>query len=129
MHAISKIIQAPGILAASCGQRGSQEFVFAKDVPQEDRDRLQGMINHLCEALEASPLRQEDEIKAVLSGETVMVRRNADMHVGVVVTKGHPVVKSLQRMVRKAFRDLDAPLKPSTGGPREIHGLPLVRPR
>jgi hypothetical protein len=111
MHVIRKLIDTPGILAACGGHAGAFDFAFSDSIPEVDKDRWQGVFGHLRECLEAAP-SGHDEIKLVLDHQSIVLRRNGGIYVGVAVEKGHVIVKSMQRMVRAAFKKMGAPLTP-----------------
>lgn len=107
MQVIDKFIENDGILAACAGQRGVLEFAYPSTTVTADRERWGAMFAHLITLLDLIP---DDEIKVVVNEHTLVFRRQDVTYVGVVVIKGHPVVKSVQRMVRALFRKLGSPV-------------------
>ncbi len=49
--------------------------------------------------------KDQDSLRISIGGHVVVLMRNEVATVAVVVVKGHPVVKSVVRMVRKRLRD------------------------
>jgi len=110
MKQINRLINAHGILGASVGGREQQNFGFSAEVSETDRARWKALIGRMAEAIDASPIK-DDEIRVVLAGETVVLRRNDGVYVGIVVVKGHPVVKSMKRMIRSTLKQMGAPIR------------------
>ena len=108
MQVINKFIEKDGILAACAGQQGALEFSFSSSTVAPDREKWKGMFAQLISVLNAAP--ESDEVKAITGELSLVFRRSGDTYVGVVVIKGHPVVKSVQRMVRAGFRKLGSPV-------------------
>ena len=102
---VDRLIEAPGILAASKTQNGST--VVKADATTDVR-RWQPLLATAEQILTVS---REDEAKIALSNASVVVMRSGDITIGLVVVKSHPVVKSLKRMVRRAFKRLGSPTK------------------
>ena len=102
MSRLDKLVQAPGILAASAGTLTSLEYRFSDEAVPVDFERWRQLFSGLAKLLTLRP--DDDEARLVLGDYTLLLRFSEGMYVGVVARKGHPVVKSMQRMVRSAFR-------------------------
>ena len=105
---LTKFLQTHGITIVCCGEKGSMNFGFDGAVKEPDRERFKKIFTTMAALLELMP--SEEELKITLRTESLLLRKNAELYVGVVAVKGHPIVKSIQRMVRQAFRKLGAPL-------------------
>lgn len=102
MSRLDKLVQAPGILAASAGNLTSLEYRFSDETDPVNFDRWRQLFAGLAKLLTLRP--DDDEARLVLGDCTLLLRFSNGIYVGVVARKGHPVVKSMQRMVRSAFR-------------------------
>lgn len=104
MSRLDEIVQAPGILAVTAGKLDSFEYRFSEGAMPADYDRWRQLFAGLARVM----LMQSDvnEARLVLQDYTLLLRYSEDVIVGVVALKGHPVVKSMQRMVRSTFRHL-----------------------
>ena len=107
MSALSKLIDAPGLFASCGGPQKALDFAFASDIPDVDRDLWRAVFTNLVSILEMSG---DEEMRLTMGKKSVLIRRSTDTYVGVVAQKGHPVVKSLQRMIRKSFKHFGAPV-------------------
>jgi hypothetical protein len=94
---VDRIVDAPGILAA-CQIEGGDMVVR---VPEGSPSRWSPLLEAGRQVLEAS---MSDEVKIALESQTVVLMRSGEVVLGVVVIKSHPVVKSLKRMLRRAFK-------------------------
>lgn len=112
---LQKLIDTPGLSASCGGQKSALDFAFSDEIVGPDRDQWRGIFLNLVKILDLAS--DQEEVKLVVGPHSVVVRRNQDTYVGVVAQKGHPVVKSLQRMVRRAFKHLGAPMHPSRPRP------------
>lgn len=111
MEVINKFANVEGIVAAAGGERGALVFAFSSYVSDEGRARWKDVFNNLVGVIDL--VGDEDEIRLVLKEHTLLLRRGGDVYVAAVVTKGHPVVKSLQRMVRKSIKKLGGRVDPA----------------
>lgn len=123
MAVLSKFIQADGIEAACGGPRSALDYAFDSTLGEEERQVYRQIFEKMIELLDLIP--QQDELKITLDNQSLLLRQNGDVFVAVVAKKGHSVVKSLQRMVRRTFKVLGAPIdkKPEKSSPP-----PLVPP-
>lgn len=96
---IQKITDTPGIVAILRSKSGSDEFSQPTVTDNKEWKQILG------DAMRLLSLSGEDEVKVTLDKHTVVVQRSGDIVLGVVVVKSHPVVKSLKRMIRRAFRE------------------------
>lgn len=110
---IQKMTAAPGILAACCREGDEVVLDFARSrlpLSGEDRARWSALIdaarNLLTVAMAADARPGVNEIRLVLDHHTVLVHAEGSLTIAVVFLKGDSVVKSLPRMVRKAFRNI-----------------------
>lgn len=92
-----KLIDAPGIVAAAKHQAGQTEL----RVSEGDARQWAPLLEAARQVLVASGT---DEVKISLDRHTVVLLRSGAVVLGVVVVKSHPVVKSLKRMLRRAFK-------------------------
>jgi hypothetical protein len=106
MSVLNKFTEADGIEAACGGTRNALDFSFTVGSPDEVRRRYKEIFIKMVEILEIE--EGQNEFKATLDAKSLLLRRSGTTYVGVIAIKGHPVVKSLQRMVRKTFRKLGA---------------------
>jgi len=107
---LTKLIEADGITAACGGERGAFEFGFSSAVLPTERDQIKEIFAAMLRLLDTLPEGQE-ELKITLATQSLLLRQSRGTYVGVVAVKGHPVIKSLQRTVRRAFAKLGAPLR------------------
>ncbi len=63
-----------------------------------------------------------NEITVQLKNHTVFIIKSGEAYIGVVTRKADPIMKSLKRMVRVAFRRLGAPV------PHPISRGPTIKP-
>jgi len=124
MEVINRFSNVDGIVAAAGGERSALVFSFHKHSSDVDRARWKDLFNHLVEMLDAEP--DEDEMRLVLERATLLLRRGGKVYVGAVVEKGHPAVKSLQRMVRRALKSLGAPTVRTDPRPPERAVAPSI---
>lgn len=108
MEVINKFADVDGIVAAAGGEKSALVFAFSSHVSDDERARWRDVFNNLVGVLDL--VESEDEVRFVLKEHTLLLRRGGDVYVGAVVTKGHPVVKSLQRMVRRSLQRMGAPV-------------------
>jgi hypothetical protein len=95
-----KLIEAPGIVAAAKHQAGQTEL----RVSEGDAQQWALLLEAARQVLDAS---STDEVKITLDQHTVVLLRSGVVVLGVVVVKPHPVVKSLKRMLRRAFKRME----------------------
>jgi len=98
---IEHLVSAPGIEAV--------------EVITSDGDRAFRGEGRWTAALEGSlalftKTTPEDSIRVVLTTHTVVVQREGDETVAVVLPTGHAIAKSLRRMIRRMARKDRAPL-------------------
>jgi hypothetical protein len=108
MSVLNSLVDAPGIMAACGGEKGSIIFVFGENVPPSDSAKWREIFMNLQTILDLA--REEEDVKLVLGNYSIVLRRNQSVYVGVIAMKGHSVIKSLQRMVRRAFKHFGAPV-------------------
>jgi len=117
---ITKITETPGIVALIQVKDGDGVFSEPHVTDNKDWERI------LREAIGILLVSDEDEIKITLDKHTVVAQKSGELLLGVVVVKSHPVVKSLKRMMRRAFRDKGEEVivetKASLGEPRTVGG-------
>lgn len=122
MQALTKITSTEGVIGACGGQRGALTFSFrhASAMSDGERRRWQDLVQGAVALTERA--QGHDEIRVVLSEHTILIRRDDDHFAGAIVIKGHPVVKSLQRMVRRVLRLVrPQPQRiPDTGRPADL---------
>lgn len=104
MSTLNKFTQADGIQAACGGPRSALDFSFSLSISEEERERYKSIFNKMIELIALVP--EQDELKITLDSQSLLLRRSDGVYIGVVATKGHPIVKSLQRMVRRAFKKM-----------------------
>ena len=104
MHVIDKFIETDGILGVCAGQKGALDFAFSPSTTQIDRDKWAKIFNCLVGTMELAS--NTDEVKVMIGTLSFVFQRRGETYVGVVVPKGHLVVKSLQRMVRGVFKKI-----------------------
>jgi hypothetical protein len=112
---LTKLTKADGVTAACCGDPGVLSFSFDSAVLEDERAQFKKIFQTMVDLINLMP--NEDELKITLNSQSLVLRRNQGTYVGVVAVKSHPVVKSLQRMVRSAFKKLGAPIRPSRPRP------------
>jgi len=105
---LTTLTKADGITAACCGDPAALSFSYASDVSDSDRVQFKQVFEAMIHLLNLMP--DEDELKITVNAQSLVLRRNKGVYVGVVAVKSHPVVKSLARMMRQAFRKQGAPL-------------------
>lgn len=123
MSSLTKFTQADGIQAACGGPRSALDFSFTLGTVEEEQERYKNIFAKMIELIALVP--DQDELKITLDSQSLLLRRSEGIYIGIVATKGHPIVKSLQRMVRRAFRSMGA-RSPSTR-PRPV-GVPTAAP-
>lgn len=117
MSSLTKFTQADGIEAACGGPRAALDFSFSLHTTEEEREQYKGVFQKMIELLALVP--EQDELKITLDSKSLLLRRHSGLYIGVVAIKGHPVVKSLQRMVRRAFKKMGATdITPATPKPK-----------
>jgi len=105
---LTTLTKVDGVTAACCGDPAAFSFSFDSDVLDDDRTQFKRIFYTMVELLKLMP--DEDELKIALNVRSLVLRRHRGTYVGVVAIKSHPVVKSLQRMMRAAFRKQGVPL-------------------
>jgi hypothetical protein len=105
---LTTLTKVAGVTAACCGDPAAFSFSFDSAVLDDERAQFQKIFRTMVELLKLMP--NEEELKITLNAQSLVLRRNKGIYVGVVAIKSHPVVKSLQRMVRSAFRKQGVPL-------------------
>lgn len=134
---VQRLIEAPGIVAAAKTD-GAQTQVL---VSEGDARRWQPLLAAASHVLDVS---HTDEVKIALEKYSVVAVRSGTVTLGVVVVKSHPVIKSLKRMIRRAFRRLGStmpearqhvavptpstPTAPTNGDPAQFAGTPTRLP-
>jgi len=108
MIVLQSFIDTPGIVAACGGQKGALSFAFSHGVAIDDRDRWSAVFPSLLSLLEL--IQEERQARVILGQHSVLICRNETAYIGVAIRKGHPVGKSLQRMIRRKFKYLNAPM-------------------
>ena len=124
---LTKLTKTDGVSAACCGDPGALSFSFDLGVPEDERAQFKKIFQTMVDLLNLMP--NEDELKIGLTAQSLVLRRNQGIYVGVVAVKSHPVVKSLQRMVRRAFKKQGAPLpvsRPKTKAPAPVAVPPVL---
>lgn len=106
MTVLTRFINMDGITAVCGGTPNALDFAFCSQMSEEDRDRYKKTFMHMVNLLTLHP--DQDEIKLTLGNQSVLLRQSETTYVGVIAVKGHPIVKSLQRMVRQAFKKFGA---------------------
>lgn len=108
MSVLQKLIDTPGIIAACGGTGPNLQFALPPPSAATDDEREQwfGIFRNLVSICEAH--KDQEEIKLILKDHSIVLRRSGDTYVGLVAEKGHPVIKSMQRMLRKSFRHFGA---------------------
>jgi hypothetical protein len=97
---VDKLTEAPGILAAAKTEDGTTQLKVSDG---GDARRWVSLLDASRQVLGASG---SDEVKITFDKYSVVVMRSGNLVLGVVVVKSHPVVKSLKRMLRRAFKRL-----------------------
>lgn len=114
---VDKLTEVPGILAVS------KTVGYTTEVKVSDGDSRPWapVLGGARKVLDAAGV---DELKVALDKYSVIVMRSGRVTLGVVVIKSHPVVKSLKRMLRRAFKrignaahDPAVPASPETAAP------------
>ena len=123
MSSLTKFTQADGIQAACGGPRNALDFSFKMGTAPDERNRYELIFAKMIELIALVP--EQDELKITLDSQSLLLRRSDGIYIGVVATKGHPIVKSLQRMVRRAFKNMGA--RAPTSRPRPV-GVPTAAP-
>jgi hypothetical protein len=117
---LQKIAQAPGIMAAS---QTTPDEGTRLEVSEGDGRRWAPVLAAALQVLQSSG---EGEIKIALEKQTVVMQRSGDVVIGVVVVKSHPVVKSLKRMIRRAFKRVSDAMSSTAPAPGPGGGFPQV---
>jgi hypothetical protein len=120
---VIKLTEAPGILAASKTQNGTTELEVSSEMSAREH-WAQVLLETSRQVLGASG---SDEIKITFDKYSVVVMQSGPLTLGVVVVKSHPVVKSLKRMLRRAFKRLgNAVPVPSPKAPTLAVPVPIT---
>ena len=98
---VDKLTETPGIIAAAKTEGGQTEVKTAEG----DARRWAPLLEAARQVLQVA---DDDEVKIALDKYTVVVMRAGGVVLGVVVVKSHPIVKSLKRMLRRAFKRMGA---------------------
>jgi hypothetical protein len=106
---LTKIVANAGIVSA-CHRSPDGEWSFAEGTtsaapasPQEAA-RIQAMFEQAAHLLKNA---NETEVKIVFGKRSLVIQTRNNHILGVVVQKGHAVVKSLQRMIRRSFNRIE----------------------
>lgn len=110
MEALHKFSKIDGILVAAGGEKSALTLTFDKSIDATARVRWESILNSLINISALINPRDTNEIRLMLADTTILLRRGGDLYVGAVVVKGHPIVKSLQRMVRNVLKKMGAPV-------------------
>ena len=94
---VDKLIETPGIIAAAKTENGQTEVKVAEG----DARRWAPLLDAGRQVLQVA---DDDEVKIALDKYTVVIMRGGEVTISVVVVKSHPIVKSLKRMLRRAFK-------------------------
>jgi hypothetical protein len=102
---LNKIVANAGIV--SVGHRDPHnKWVFVEgttsSAPKTEAETKK-IHEIFTQALDLLSTSEEPEVKIMFGDKTLVIQKNEDHVLGIVVCKGHPVVKSLQRMFRKTF--------------------------
>jgi len=122
---VDKLTEAPGILAAAQTENGATQL---KVGDEGDARRWAPVLDAGRQVLDAAGT---DEVKITLDKYSVVLMRSGPVTLGVAVVKSHPAVKSLKRMLRRAFKRLGkevsktAPATPSPLPDENTRKLPL----
>lgn len=118
---IDKIIQVPGIIAVCKIENGNEDI----KVSRGDAAHWRPLMKGASDVLHASG---SDEIKIVMAEKTAVIMSSGSVTLGVVVVKSHPVVKSLKRMMRRAFKNFGSPVSEPSAKAPAASGLRLLVP-
>lgn len=122
MSALQKLIDTPGIVAACGGPKSVLDFAFLSTTTQEQQEQQEqwkGVFLKLVTILDLE--RNEKEVKLILNDYSIVLRRSGETYVGLVAYKGHPVIKSLQRMLRNSFRHFGVPVPQAPSRQRHLN--------
>lgn len=122
---LEKMTQAPGVVAVYGRQGGDDVVLFGTlglPLSEAERQRWNDLFVGTRQMLatveghgsfvsaKGDPC---DEVRLVLGDQTLVMRRQDDVHLAVAFRKGAAVVKSLPRMIRRTFKRLGkAPAPP-----------------
>jgi len=119
MSVLQRLIDTPGIMVACGGPKSVLDFAFPSTTTQEQQEQWKGIFLNLVAILELE--RNEEEIKLILNDSSIVLRRSGETYVGLVAYKGHPVIKSLQRMLRNSFRHFGVPVPQAPSRQRHLN--------
>jgi hypothetical protein len=80
----------------------------------------------LATALDVFRLSEQSSVRIVVGKYTLVVQQERDEQVAVALPTGHPMAKSLRRMLRRMARKDRGPLV--TAAPPEVRAAPPVAP-
>lgn len=116
MRVLSKMTEKSGILGVCFNDGTKTRFSFPTTASEPDKVFRQKMLHQLVVLLQNT---LSEEIKATMGPLTAIARRQEKFILVVIVQKGHDVVKSLQRMMRRSFDHLVS----TAPEPQKIPGL------
>jgi hypothetical protein len=110
MNRIERVLRHDGIVAvldmtAEQAQSGDPSWV--------GDDKWKPIV---MEAVKLRSIANEPSVRVLVGDHAVLVSGDEKHVVGVVFIKGHPVVKSVVRMVRQLLRQPNPAPQPTTGG-------------
>jgi len=104
---LQRLIQTDGILAAACGSVGGSLEVRAGHIVKDRNWKGIFAAGFNMLGLHANV----STLKINMGDLSILLEAHEGRKIAVVVVSGHPIVKSLRRMVRRSFRRLvDTPL-------------------
>ncbi len=78
----------------------------------------------LAEAISLYRLTEEPSIRLVVGKHTVVVQKENDETVAVVLPTGHAIAKSLRRMIRRMSKKVRGPLPEQSNAKEELASAP-----
>lgn len=125
---LNQFVSAEGVSVACAGDKDLLQCAFDASVPEGAREKWKNAFDHAQKFMQT--LEAEDQIKIALHEHTLLLRHNKGVYIGVVAVKGHPVIKSLQRMIRRGFKKMGAPIgtKPTASQPQTPAPTPASLP-
>lgn len=95
---IDKMVTTDGILAACIVEPDKHLRCAAKN---GDQDKWTKIFQGLSSVLDLS---DDDDVRVILGNRTITMMRDGTRIIGATTPVGHPIAKSLRRMMRRAVR-------------------------
>ncbi|MCP3677018.1 MAG: hypothetical protein GY721_05355, partial [Deltaproteobacteria bacterium] len=110
MLILANIVKTSGIVAVCGGPKSSLSFAYDDEHEGLEREKWEKILSQTLSVLEREPVGDVSDIRVQFENYTVVAKQNEGIFLGAVVVRGNPVIKSTQRLLRKAFSQFGVPV-------------------